>query len=71
MTGVFENNVLCPFCELDILDYVTSEFYRDPVRREFEFYCPRCKACIDIEVVPVPVFQASIPVGRIIRNEKE
>lgn len=71
MSEIFTNDVLCPLCEFDILEYVRRYFYRDPAKREFEIDCPRCKALVNIEVLPVPVFQASIPVGRIRKEEEE
>ena len=69
MSGQFENLVLCPRCELEITDHVADKFQRDPGQKSFLFECPRCKIFIDIEVVPMPVFFASLPVGRIVGGE--
>jgi hypothetical protein len=71
MSSVFENNILCPFCELDILEPVTEKFYRDPGRSKFDFDCPRCRKKVDIEVIHVPVFQSSVPVGRLFVSQEE
>lgn len=55
---------LCLNCELDITDLLENTFYKDPEQKRFQVACPLCRLVMDVEVIPVPSFGLSIPVGR-------
>jgi hypothetical protein len=62
MIGFFS---LCLKCELDITELLGNTFYKDPAQKEFQVTCPRCKLVMDVDVIPVPTFGLSVPVGRL------
>ena len=59
--------VVCIVCEKDITESITENFYRDPVQTYKQYICPHCQTLLDVEVIPVPQFRLSIPVGRLIK----
>lgn len=56
--------VICIICEKDITESISDNFYRDPVQTYKQYTCPHCQSLLDVEVIPVPYFRLSIPVGR-------
>lgn len=64
-------SIICIICEKDITESICASFYRDPLSTYNQYTCPHCKSILDVEVLPIPYFRLSMPVGRIPRqNDK-
>ena len=63
--------VVCVFCEEEITQEISENFYRDPVQTYKQFTCPHCKKVLDVEVIPVPHFHLSMPVGRVVQTDRK
>jgi|CXWL01.1.fsa_nt_gi hypothetical protein len=62
--------VACLVCEKDITEAIHENFYRDPVQTYKQYTCPHCQTLLDVEVIPVPYFQLSMPIGRLASTRK-
>jgi hypothetical protein len=59
--------VACIVCETDITESINDDFRRDPVQTYRQYKCPHCQSLLDVEILPIPYFRLSMPVGRIVK----